>query len=108
MVKWTTTSESSFIISITKLPRSWNFKRDFTGASGLFSFELHKRLNDEELSAFMDNFELFTMAYSWGGFESLILCNQAEEIAKIRPGIERKLTGSINSSGILDLKTRMN
>ena len=60
-----------------------NFKRDFTGASGLFSFELHKRLNDEELSTFIDHFELFTMAYSWGGFESLILCNQPEEIAKI-------------------------
>ena len=43
----------------------------------------------------MDNFDLFTMAYSWGGFESLILCNQPEEIAKIRPGIERKLTGSL-------------
>ena len=76
-------------------PGHENFKRDFTGASGLFSFELHKRLNDDELSAFMDNFDLFTMAYSWGGFESLILCNQPEEIAKIRPGIERKLTGSL-------------
>ena len=43
----------------------------------------------------MDHFDLFTMAYSWGGFESLILCNQPEEIAKIRPGIERKLTGSL-------------
>ena len=81
--------------ALPSCPGHENFKRDFTGASGLFSFELHKRLNDEELSAFMDNFELFTMAYSWGGFESLILCNQPEEIAKIRPSIERKLTGSL-------------
>lgn len=81
--------------ALPSCPGHENFKRDFTGASGLFSFELHKRLNDEELSAFMDNFDLFTMAYSWGGFESLILCNQPEEIAKIRPGIERKLTGSL-------------
>lgn len=79
--------------ALPSCPGHENFKRDFTGASGLFSFELHKRLNDEELSVFMDNFELFTMAYSWGGFESLILCNQPEEIAKIRPGVERKLTG---------------
>lgn len=71
------------------------FQRDFSAASGLFSFELHKRLSDQELACFMDNFELFTMAYSWGGFESLILCNQPEEIAKIRPGIERKLSGSL-------------
>ena len=81
--------------ALPSCPGHKNFKRDFTGASGLFSFELHKRLSDEELSAFMDNFDLFTMAYSWGGFESLILCNQPEEIAKIRPGIERKLTGSL-------------
>ena len=81
--------------ALPSCPGHENFKRDFTGASGLFSFELHKRLNDEELSAFMDHFDLFTMAYSWGGFESLILCNQPEEIAKIRPGIERKLTGSL-------------
>lgn len=81
--------------ALPSCPGHENFKRDFSGASGLFSFELHKRLNDEELSAFMDNFDLFTMAYSWGGFESLILCNQPEEIAKIRPGIERKLTGSL-------------
>ena len=81
--------------ALPSCPGHKNFKRDFTGASGLFSFELHKRLSDEELSAFMDNFDLFTMAYSWGGFESLILCNQPEEIAKIRPGIERQLTGSL-------------
>ena len=81
--------------ALPSCPGHKNFKRDFTGASGLFSFELYKRLSDEELSAFMDNFDLFTMAYSWGGFESLILCNQPEEIAKIRPGIERKLTGSL-------------
>ena len=81
--------------ALPSCPGHENFKRDFTGASGLFSFELHKRLNDEDLSDFMDHFDLFTMAYSWGGFESLILCNQPEEIAKIRPGIERKLTGSL-------------
>jgi len=81
--------------ALPSCPGHENFKRDFTGASGLFSFELHKRLNDEELSDFMDHFDLFTMAYSWGGFESLILCNQPEEIAKIRPGIECKLTGSL-------------
>lgn len=71
------------------------FQRDFSGASGLFSFELCKTLNDNELSAFLDHFELFTMAYSWGGYESLILANQPHEIAKIRPAIERKLSGTL-------------
>lgn len=71
------------------------FQRDFNGASGLFSFELCKKLTNEELALFLDHFELFTMAYSWGGFESLILANQPEEIAKIRPNIERKLNGTL-------------
>ena len=71
------------------------FKRDFSGSSGLFSFELKQKLTKEQLADFMDHFELFTMAYSWGGFESLILCNQPEEIAAIRPNIERKLSGTL-------------
>ena len=71
------------------------FMRDFSGASGLFSFELNKRLNDQEVAEFLDHFSLFSMAYSWGGYESLILVNQPEEIAKIRPNIERKLSGSL-------------
>ena len=71
------------------------FLRDFSGSSGLFSFELTKRLTSEQVSNFMDHFQLFTMAYSWGGFESLILCNQPEEIAYIRPNIKRNLTGSL-------------
>lgn len=48
------------------------WKRDFTGSSGLFSFVLKKKLNDEELANYLDNFSLFSMAYSWGGYESLI------------------------------------
>lgn len=71
------------------------FKRDFKGASGVFSFELYEKLTDEQLSNFLDYFKIFTMAYSWGGFESLILANQPEEIARIRPAIERKLTGTL-------------
>lgn len=72
-----------------------NFQRDFSGASGLFSFEFCQKLTNEELAHFLDHFEHFTMAYSWGGYESLILANQPEEIAKIRPAIERQLTGTL-------------
>ena len=71
------------------------FKRDFKGSSGLFSFELYQKLTDEQLANFLDHFEIFSMAYSWGGFESLILANQPAEIVRIRPAIERKLTGTL-------------
>lgn len=71
------------------------WKRDFTGSSGLFSFVLNKRLSNDELAAYLDNFSLFSMAYSWGGFESLILANQPEHIAAIRPEGEIDFTGTL-------------
>ena len=71
------------------------WQRDFTGSSGLFSFVLKKRLNNDELASFLDNFTLFSMAYSWGGFESLILANQPEQIAALRPGGEVDFSGTL-------------
>lgn len=71
------------------------WKRDFTGSSGLFSFVLKKKLNDEELANYLDKFSLFSMAYSWGGYESLILANQPEHIAAIRPQGEIDFSGTL-------------
>ncbi|MGB1261333.1 MAG: cystathionine beta-lyase [Cognaticolwellia sp.] len=48
------------------------FKRDFTGANGLFSFVLNKG-SQGAITAFLDGMEHFKMGFSWGGFESLIL-----------------------------------
>ncbi|MDF7666518.1 cystathionine beta-lyase [Orbaceae bacterium ESL0727] len=71
------------------------FKRDFSGASGLFSFILKDHLDDVGLAEFLDNFRHFSMAYSWGGFESLILATQPEELAKIRPVSGVDFTGTL-------------
>lgn len=71
------------------------WQRDFTGSSGLFSFVLRKRLNEKELADYLDHFTLFSMAYSWGGYESLILANQPEEIAAIRPDGKVDFTGTL-------------
>ena len=48
------------------------WKRDFTGASGLFSVVL-KAAPQKAVDALLDTVELFGMGYSWGGFESLII-----------------------------------
>ncbi|MDI6635315.1 cystathionine beta-lyase [Pantoea dispersa] len=61
------------------------WQRDFSGSSGLFSFVLHEKLTPAQLANYLDRFHHFSMAYSWGGFESLILANQPEELAAIRP-----------------------
>ncbi len=61
------------------------WRRDFSGSSGLFSFILHEKLTPAQLANYLDRFHHFSMAYSWGGYESLILANQPEELAAIRP-----------------------
>ncbi len=48
------------------------WKRDFTGASGLFSIVL-KPMPEKAVYAFMNALTLFGMGYSWGGFESLVI-----------------------------------
>ena len=48
------------------------WKRDFRGASGLFSFVL-KPVAKDRVDALLDGLKLFRMGYSWGGFESLAL-----------------------------------
>jgi len=49
------------------------WKRDFTGSSGLFGFVLNDDFSKAQVAAMLDDMELFTMGYSWGGFESLIV-----------------------------------
>jgi cysteine-S-conjugate beta-lyase len=46
------------------------WKRDYTGASGLFSVVL-KPVAAERVAAMLDGLTLFRMGDSWGGFESL-------------------------------------
>ncbi len=49
------------------------WRRDFLGASGLFSIVLERRYEKPALAAMLDKMRLFGMGYSWGGFESLML-----------------------------------
>ena len=53
-------------------PGHEQWKRDFKGSSGLFSFEL-KGAADGARADFVDSLELFGIGYSWGGYESLAL-----------------------------------
>src|SRR5437764_5930676 len=48
------------------------WKRDFTGASGLFSGVL-KPAPQKAVDALLDTVKLFGMGYSWGGFASLVI-----------------------------------
>lgn len=48
------------------------WKRDFSGASGLFSVIL-KPVSQAAVYAFLDSLRLFGMGFSWGGYESLVI-----------------------------------
>jgi len=55
------------------------WKRDMTGASGLFGVVL-KPCSHQALSSMLDGMELYGMGASWGGYESLILPSHLEGI----------------------------
>jgi cystathionine beta-lyase len=64
------------------------WKRDFTGASGLFSMVL-KPVSDKAVHAFLNELALFGLGYSWGGFESLAIlfdCTEYRTATKWAPG----------------------
>jgi cysteine-S-conjugate beta-lyase len=64
------------------------WKRDFTGASGLFSIVL-KPAPQKAVDALLNAVKLFGMGYSWGGFESLIIpfdCAPYRTATKWEPG----------------------
>lgn len=98
VARWLAQRPEVAVVNHPALPGSKGhdvFVRDFTGASGLFSFVLKRRLSDKQLAHYLDHFTYFSMAYSWGGFESLILASQPEELSSIRH------TGGIDFTGTL-------
>jgi cystathionine beta-lyase len=56
--------------ALPSCPGHDSFVRDFSGASGLFSFVLNGG-NEAARAALIDSLHHFGIGYSWGGFESL-------------------------------------
>src|SRR5271166_1209478 len=69
-------------------PQHAIWKRDFTGASGLFSMVL-KPVPQKAVYAFLDELELFGIGASWGGYESLAIpfdCTPLRTATRWQPG----------------------
>lgn len=49
------------------------WKRDFTGAGGLFSVVFDPKYTEAQTDRFVDSLELFGLGYSWGGANSLVM-----------------------------------
>ena len=60
------------------------WKRDFTGACGLFGVVL-KPFAKARVAAMLDGMRLFRMGWSWGGFESLIIPANVERARRVFP-----------------------
>ncbi len=52
-------------------PGHENWKRDFSGAGGLFSVIFDARYAEQQTDRFVDSLTLFKIGYSWGGANSL-------------------------------------
>lgn len=72
------------------------WKRDFTGASGLFGVELADHHGHDAIAAFLDHMRLFALGYSWGGFESLVI--------PANPSAIRTATGWENRGNLIRLQ----
>jgi cysteine-S-conjugate beta-lyase len=64
------------------------WKRNFSGASGLFSIVLRKEIANDAVAAMVDGMELFGIGASWGGFESLMLPAHPERLRTAVPWSE--------------------
>ncbi len=52
-------------------PGHEHWRRDFSGAGGLFSVIFDERYTEAQTDRFVDSLELFGLGYSWGGANSL-------------------------------------
>jgi cystathionine beta-lyase len=65
-------------------PQHALFQRDFSGACGLFGFEL-KAATPAQLAALCDRRRHFGIGYSWGGYESLIMPAKIATLRSAKP-----------------------
>jgi cystathionine beta-lyase len=57
------------------------WKRDMTGATGLFGVALRPGIEEAKVHAMIDGLQRFGRGYSWGGYESLLIPSFPERTA---------------------------
>ena len=80
--------------ALTTCPGHEFFQRDFTGGNGLFSVVL-KSSYPKATTALLDGMKHFSMGYSWGGYESLILANEPKSFNSLRTIAHPNFTGTL-------------
>ncbi len=67
-------------------PGHEHWKRDFSGAAGLFSVLFDERYSEARTDRFVDGLRLFKIGYSWGGPTSLCVPYRIESIRRAWQG----------------------
>ncbi|WP_274883623.1 cystathionine beta-lyase [Pseudomonas sp. ITEM 17296] len=76
--------KSVFYPALESHPQHNLWKRDFKGASGLLSF-VTREAPQACVDKLVDSLKLFSIGYSWGGFESLVLPATLQSIRTAKP-----------------------
>jgi cystathionine beta-lyase len=84
-------------------PEHHLWKRDMTGASGVFGFLLKKDPSETELSKLLDPMRVFAIGLSWGGFQSLITASRVR--GRVHPFRYRERTIVRVSIGLEDVES---
>jgi cystathionine beta-lyase len=63
-------------------PGHEHWKRDFSGAGGLFSVIFDERYTEEQTDRFIDSLKLFKIGFSWGGASSLCVPYRIQAMRK--------------------------
>jgi cystathionine beta-lyase len=61
------------------------WRRDFTGAAGLFSVLFDPAYSEAQTDRFIDSLKLFKIGYSWGGANSLAVPYRMAQIRRAWP-----------------------
>ena len=106
MARWFETRDEVLRVlhpALSTHPQHGLWKRDFSGASGLFSVVL-KPVPRAALAAMLDGLTLFGMGASWGGYESLVTPFIPGRTATVWPHEGHALRFQIGLEDVADLQ----
>ena len=79
------------------------WKRDFTGAGGLFSVVFDERYTEAQTDRFIDSLKLFKIGFSWGGSNSLCVPYRIQSMRKKWDGQGQLVRFNIGLEDSVDL-----
>jgi len=90
--------------ALPSCPGHENWKRDFTGSSGVFSIVFSQGTPRHQVQAFVDALKLFGIGYSWGGVASVVMTYDFSQAARCTNYGYRLVRLSIGLESLADLK----